>query len=499
MLQPLILYAALVLMVLATSGRAHGQTAPVANAPRPPAVETLCPTGTEKDFVARGRGAPGLQIHALGSRFSEAWENKLLVSKPAGSPAIEELRFVGLLVTREAPAQRIELRTRRARSPERSILEQAGLTDPTTRVELRVATDPTSRLLPLKPLHDAATISLFACGPGNRVIGFGETDVRLVYFRQAQAIGVAAGLALYILAAIAVWSTRRRIAEASKSLPTTTSTTPLRWYVVRPPRWWEALNPVVITADSTGKGSLSNLQVLVFSMVVIGGLAMIVLLKGLLSELSESVVWLLGLPAAGSIGSQVASNSRDRLSTANWAWLVSRSVLPVNDPNREKPSWRDILASNQELDLYKLQAAGFSVLVIVAMLVSMSRLDTFSVPQSMLYILGLSQVVFVGGRFTKPATLADLDALITELKQREHSLRIAAATGIDVGADGQPLPGAVPNTAAPFKTIAEAQDAKAVPVAANRYRETAAEVEVLLKGLTHRDVDGDQLKHPSLA
>ncbi len=260
--------------------------------------------------------------------------------------------------------------------------------------------------------------------------------------------------------------------------------------------WFRYFDPVVLSADIFNRACLSQLQMLTFLMLVGYGVTFSVVRTGTLSDLSSSIVYLLGIPALGAVGNQLATAQKDRFSLDNWSWLVSHHVLTVDDPGTGDPQWRDLLSTNGHLDLYKLQAFAFSFIVAVAMVYSgFTSLDTFTVPQTMLQIMGLSQVVFVGGRLAMPATVSDIDSLITELRTRADTLRVAAASGVDVDSNGKPVgtppPGAGVNV---VTNIADAR--KYAPNAVARYLETASEVDVLLKGLTYRDVVTDQLKDP---
>lgn len=270
---------------------------------------------------------------------------------------------------------------------------------------------------------------------------------------------------------------------------------PHRFKNVDPWPWYFCLNPVAMTADMFDRGSLSKLQILFFSLLVICGLTLIMFRTGEISNISLTVVALLGISAGGSLLNQAVATTRDRLSTENWAWLVARKVLPINDPGKGVPRWTDLVMSDAELDLYKLQALTFSVVVGSGMVVGGFNLSTFSVPEQLLGVLGLSQVVFVGGRLTKPATMGDLDDLITELRKRLAALKRAAATKQDVNDKGEP--------AGDLKTVAitslkEAAAAGAVPTAAQRYTETLDEVKVILESMAHRDIKPDQLDNPVL-
>ncbi len=125
-------------------------------------------------------------------------------------------------------------------------------------------------------------------------------------------------------------------------------------------------------------------------------------------------------------------------------------------------------------------------------------LAKFEVPQTLLEILGLSQIVFVGGRLAKPTTMGDVDKLITELRTRETALRRAASQGVDVDENGKQLSlASSKRSAKPPATLREA--AAIVPTAAQRYLDTAQQVQVLMEAMAHRSVSGDSLTNPKLA
>ena len=117
-------------------------------------------------------------------------------------------------------------------------------------------------------------------------------------------------------------------------------------------------------------------------------------------------------------------------------------------------------------------------------------------PDTLLQILGLSQRVLVGGRFAKLATTSDLDGLITELRQRETVLQRAAVTGINVDEAGKPLATLAAKPEAPPKDVDAA--AALVPTAVKRFRDLAAEVEILLEAMVHQSIDTARLANPAL-
>lgn len=323
-----------------------------------------------------------------------------------------------------------------------------------------------------------------------------EWAARPLPFASQRIAQLWAGLAIlvvYVVTAVVVYLRRGKAATDSA-----VANKMYRMEVVKSWSLLRCLDPVAMTADIFDRGSLSKFQILFFVLIVAYGLAYLAIWKGELTDLSPTIVYLLGIPALGTLGSQLASTTRDRMSAENWAWLVSRSILPINDSGAgEPPRWSDLVMSDSELDLTKLQALVFSFIVGFGMWNSgPAAFAKFAVPSAVLSILGLSQLVFVGGRFTKPTTLADIDNLVTELRTREAALKKAIANGVDVDETGKPV-SAVANPPANRPTTLAAA-AALVPVAVSRYLDTAQEVQVLLEALTHRKVDPAPLNNPKL-
>ena len=68
----------------------------------------------------------------------------------------------------------------------------------------------------------------------------------------------------------------------------------------------------------------------------------------------------------------------------------------------------------------------------------------------MLEVLGLSQVVFVGGILVRPPATEDLDKALDALREAAHNVTEAVARGTDVGPDGKLLAQTPPNTDVAF-------------------------------------------------
>lgn len=195
-------------------------------------------------------------------------------------------------------------------------------------------------------------------------------------------------------------------------------------------------NPIQLTANAFNQASVQKLQVLMFSFLVGCLVLYLVLRTGTLADMSATVVALLGISGVGAAVSQMTYTSKTRLSFDNWAWLQSNSVLIVQAARA--PQWKDLVLTNREFDVYKPQTIIFSLAVAAALVVTgASGLATFEIPSAMLGVLGLSQVVFVGGILVRPPATKDLDDTLTALRVAADRYSEALARGTDVDADGK--------------------------------------------------------------
>lgn len=475
---------AAMLMITAAQAAGAGQKAETPPACGAADFEALRPT------LLQQASRPLVATTAI---LPEGQDNQLIIVGPFGGPNdVDGYQFRVFLAKQRSGVADLtvdasgELVPSQVRHPDPATAKSIGVADPTSAFSLLVGIpEDTSGYAWARQSY-----LVVACR-GDRVAAWGTHTFEESASLPTGLIAGALMVILYLLCATVVYLARvRLVGDPAEVKP------PLRIATVKPWSWLRCLDPVVMTSDGFDRGSLSNLQVLFFVELVGFGLTDLALRTGVLSDLSQAIVYLLGIPALGTLGAQAASVTRDRISAENWAWLVNRGVLPVNDPGKVAPRWSDLITTEAVLDLPKLQALTFSLIVGIAMVAQgLQNFASFQVPTTLLQILGLSQIVFVGGRLTKPTNLGDLDNMLTDLKARTQELTRAALTGIDVDADGRPLRGrGAPG--APFRSLAAAQGASAVPNAAQRYSDLAGEVAVLLQSLSHRAVDTAPLNDP---
>jgi hypothetical protein len=176
-----------------------------------------------------------------------------------------------------------------------------------------------------------------------------------------------------------------------------------------------AMDPIFISQDALGAGSLGRLQLLVLSLAVIGVVFYVFLRTDAFAGLSNDILALLGITAGGSAFARAAALRRP-LTGPQRRILFGGLVIQAAEP---MPSLRDVLGGGGELDVTRLQAFAFTGFAVVALVSNgVADLASFTLPPEMLSVLGLSQGVYVVGKLvpseSETALRSDLDTLRRE-------------------------------------------------------------------------------------
>lgn len=228
---------------------------------------------------------------------------------------------------------------------------------------------------------------------------------------------------IYPFCACVAWYVRRRRYLRSESSDKKPSNADEKPSLEHPGSFWRAINPVQITANAYGRGSLAKLQIFGFTLIVFGLLLYHLLRTGILAEISADIMILLGISALGAVGGKLVHNAKRRLSLENWTWLRSNGWLPDKGDIRANAEWRDLFVDydSKELDIYSIQMAVFSLVVAIALLsTSLQGLGSFDISENILILLGLSQAVFVLGRSTSSTGFQELDDQLTKVVRLER-------------------------------------------------------------------------------
>ncbi|UTY59726.1 hypothetical protein [Massilia sp. erpn] len=153
---------------------------------------------------------------------------------------------------------------------------------------------------------------------------------------------------------------------------------------------------------SSGQASLSQLQMLVFTLIVASLLFYQWLRTGMLQELSVDLLYLIGLSTAGAAGTQITSSIRKELDPAVYRYVQELGwfTAPALSNNR-RASAADLLMSNKRFDIYKFQMLIFSFVIAAYVIVSgVDQLAHIQISATLLTLMGISQGAYIGGRAT---------------------------------------------------------------------------------------------------
>lgn len=230
------------------------------------------------------------------------------------------------------------------------------------------------------------------------------------------------------------------------------------------PNFWASLDPVELTKNPYGRGSIAKLQIFTFSFIVFGLLLFNVLRTGLLANMSKDVLVLMGISAVGAVGGKIAYLANRRLSLDNWAWLRRKGWLEPSKDIAPHAKWSELLvdSSTKEFDPYRFQMAIFSLVVAIALIAaSATGLEAFTVPPEMLGLLGISQVVFIGGQAMEGGGYAELDKKLTDVLKLEKNYSQLKSDASTARANAAKAAAAgVEPAKTPAETAAEAEFAK---------------------------------------
>jgi hypothetical protein len=178
-----------------------------------------------------------------------------------------------------------------------------------------------------------------------------------------------------------------------------------------------------------GRASLSKLQVLFFTLIVFGLILLLALQTGNLTNISGTVVTLLGINGLGATIAKGADAKRLTISPENRAWLLRKGWIPSTtlDIDPTKARWSDLFTTGREFDVYRFQSFVFAIVVGFAMIAGgFTQLSAFTIPETILGIVGLSQAVYIGGKLAVPTETANLNAALDDLRAEEKKFRDTA-------------------------------------------------------------------------
>ncbi|SFH00697.1 hypothetical protein SAMN05518865_12916 [Duganella sp. CF458] len=187
-------------------------------------------------------------------------------------------------------------------------------------------------------------------------------------------------------------------------------------------------------AGANGHASLSQLQMLVFTLIVATLLFYQWMRTGLLQEISTDLLYLIGISTAGTAATQVATSIRKDLDPAVYQYVQELGWFTAPLANAgSKASARGLLMTNGRFDIYKFQMLVFSCVIAAYVIASGAKeLGNIQISATLLTLMGMSQGAYVGGRAAADA----LTPLQDQLRGMQSlQLRYKACRDTEVGAE----------------------------------------------------------------
>ena len=185
--------------------------------------------------------------------------------------------------------------------------------------------------------------------------------------------------------------------------------------------WFRWLDPAVVSAGEYSTASISSLQLLWFTLIVVFiSIENLFLHKGL-PGLSDSVLALLGMPAISKLASIVVTSNRLRLSLENWNWLIENNFLKEGrtiDP-RTTAHLKDLILTDCAFDPTRYQLVLFSLVIGMAMILG-NDLTNFNIGNWNGFLLG-SNAVYLGGKALSPTGIKDLNDRVTVIRENQRN------------------------------------------------------------------------------
>jgi hypothetical protein len=180
------------------------------------------------------------------------------------------------------------------------------------------------------------------------------------------------------------------------------------------------ISPMRITAGVSGDSSISQLQVVLFTFIVASLLLYLWMRTGLLVSISKDLLYLLGISAVGAGAAKFTATLKSDLNAATKDYIVGKgwyNWAPM--PTSMNANLANLFLTSGRLDVYKLQVAIFTI-VVAAYVVSSGQNDLgdVKISDTMLYLIGISQGVYIGGKAITDRTTRIEDA-ISKMKQAE--------------------------------------------------------------------------------
>jgi hypothetical protein len=153
-------------------------------------------------------------------------------------------------------------------------------------------------------------------------------------------------------------------------------------------------------AQMGGKASLSQLQLMVFTLIVTTLLFYQWLRTGILQEISTDLLYLIGISATGAGGSQITDTIKKNLheSSYDFAKKIGWFSAPLAG-NNDAVKMSSLLITNKRFDMFKFQMLVFTIVIAFYVTASgANELANIKISPTLLSLMGMSQGAYMVGK-----------------------------------------------------------------------------------------------------
>lgn len=162
--------------------------------------------------------------------------------------------------------------------------------------------------------------------------------------------------------------------------------------------------------------SLSLLQMFIWTVITIWGLLYVFTLQGNLLSVTADVLALLGIAGTGTVLARWIAVSTGRSTSQP---VQGAKIQVANTPSGTTNAFWQMLSTNGDFDLLKLQLFAFTVVIAIYVISSIAANGAFpSLDSNTLLLMGVSQGVYISGKLSATSSLTSAQALKLDLEMR---------------------------------------------------------------------------------
>jgi hypothetical protein len=189
---------------------------------------------------------------------------------------------------------------------------------------------------------------------------------------------------------------------------------------------FERLLPWNIVCDN-GQAALSQLQMLMFTLIVATLMFYQWLRTGLLQELSTDLLYLIGISTLGAAGGQLGASFKKGLEEKTYQYVQQLGWFTApfaRLQRRGDPT--SLVMTNKRFDTNKFQMLVFTFVIAAYVIESgASELDNLHISSTLLTLMGISQGAYVGGAAVSDS-MATLQHQLKGMQRLQESYRTSA-------------------------------------------------------------------------